>query len=180
MNDSTVQQEVIEWASVVIIRANRRGDLCTQAQIDKLKALANQLQADKPAVTIVPTVSEAEESPRPASPLAAAAQAKALAAKIKAAKAEKAASIPDAEPETDKRQAFFNSMIAELEAHDDYLTVTCIPERTKAGKDVYSLAWQWGEGKHQRQFVYLFDRPAEALGAWLLTGPEIARCLYLN
>ena len=180
MNDSTLQQEVIEWASVVIIRANRRGDLCTQAQIDKLKALANQLQADKPHVLTVPTVSEAEESPKPASPLAAAAQAKALAAKIKAAKAEKAASIPDAEPETDKRQSFFNSMIGELEAHTDYLTVTCIPERTKAGKEVYSLAWRWGDGKHQSQFVYLFDKPAEALGAWLLTGPEIAGCLYLN
>ena len=71
-------------------------------------------------------------------------------------------------------------MIGELEGHEDYLTVTCIPERTKAGKEVYSLAWRWGEGKHQSQFVYLFDRPAEALGAWLLTGPEIAGCLYLN
>lgn len=175
MND--ISRELIEWATVIIIRANRRDDLCTTAQVEKVRAIANQLQADKPHV---PTVSEAEESPKPASPLAAAAQAKALAAKNKAAKAEKAASIPDAEPETDKRQAFFNSMIGELEAHDDYLTVTCIPERTKAGKEVYSLAWRWGDGKHQSQFVYLFDKPAEALGAWLLTGPEIAGCLYLN
>lgn len=177
MND--ISRELIEWATVIIIRANRRDDLCTTAQVEKVRAIANQLQADKPAVMNVPTPAEADESPKPASPLAAAAQAKALAAKIKAAKAEKAA-IPDAEPETDKRQAFFNSMIAELEAHTDYLTVTCIPERTKAGKEVYSLAWRWGEGKHQSQFVYLFDRPVEALGAWLLTGPEIAGCLYLN
>jgi hypothetical protein len=179
MNDSTVQQDMIEWLTVAIIRANRRPDLCTVENVEKIRKIADQMKADKPAVMNVPTRAEAEESPKPASPLAAAAQAKALAAKIKAAKAEKAA-IPDAEPETDKRQAFFNSMIAELEAHDDYLTVTCIPERTKAGKEVYSLAWRWGEGKHQSQFVYLFDKPAEALGAWLLTGPEIAGCLYLN
>lgn len=180
MSDSTVQQDMIEWLTVAIIRANRRPDLCTVENVEKIRKIADQMKADKPAVMNVPTPAEAEESPKPASPLAAAAQAKALAARIKAAKAEKAASIPDTEPETDKRQAFFNSMIGELEGHEDYLTVTCIPERTKAGKEVYSLAWQWGEGKHQRQFVYLFDRPAEALGAWLLTGPEIAGCLYLN
>lgn len=175
MND--IQQQVIEWATVIIIRANRRADLCTDAQVEKIRAVANQLQADKP---LAPTLAESETTPKPISPLAAAAQAKALAEKIKAAKAERAASIPDAEPETDKRKAFFNSMIGELEAHTDYLTVTCIPERTKAGKEVYSLAWRWGDGKHQSQFVYLFDKPAEALGAWLLTGPEIAECLYLN
>ena len=174
--------EFVELIGVVLIRANSRPEKVTAGMLDTLNALAGELVSGDEGKPVTPK-SQQPPSDGATSPAQAAKAAKELAQRIREAKAKKAAeSKPDIpEPETESnRETFFRSMVTELEAHTDYLLVTVIPATSKNGRNVYSCAWRWGEGKHQSQFCYLFDKPDEALGGWYITGPELVTCLYLN